>query len=218
MWFFLYFIIIQYNAIAADIIQDKVIEDQRIVALSQYISGLKSVAMDFRQSDSRGGATSGKMILNKPNKFRMNYYAPYPLLVLGNDYEVVIYDYSLEQTTRIDRKENLFNFLLSDMKEWKNNFKIEDIVEYDDNIIAKLYSYSTERTISLVLNKDPMILNKIIVDEPDGNIIEVYIDKVTQISSPEKELFSLPNPDVYGKPKRLSAKDIEKKYEEVNLQ
>ena len=123
-----------------------------------------------------------------------------------------MYDYSLQQTTRVDAKENLFNFLLVDMKDWEKNFRIENILESDGDITAKLYNYATERTISMVLSSQPLALKRIIIDEPDGNVIEVFVDNVNHITGVDKDLFLLPNPDIFGKPARLSKKDLEKKY------
>ena len=168
--------------------------------------------MDFNQIDSRGQGASGKLIISKPHRFRINYYPPYPLLLLGNKSEVIMYDYSLQQTTRVDAKENLFNFLLVDMKDWEKNFRIENILESDGDITAKLYNYATERTISMVLSSQPLALKRIIIDEPDGNVIEVFVDNVNHITGVDKDLFLLPNPDIFGKPARLSKKDLEKKY------
>lgn len=183
-----------------------------VAIFTDYLSSLKAVSMDFRQIDSRGQETTGKLIIQKPHKFRINYYPPYPLLLLGNKHEVIMYDYGLAQTTRVDSKENLFNFLLVDSNDWQKNFKIENIFEADGNIIAKLYNYATERTISLVLRADPLELKQIIIDEPDGNVIEVSIDNVEHFSNADKQLFLLPNPDIFGKPARLGKKELEKKY------
>ena len=194
------------------IVANSSIAEVNVSLFTNYLSSLKSVAMDFNQIDSRGQGASGKLIISKPHRFRINYYPPYPLLLLGNKSEVIMYDYSLQQTTRVDAKENLFNFLLVDMKDWEKNFRIENILESDGDITAKLYNYATERTISMVLSSQPLALKRIIIDEPDGNVIEVFVDNVNHITGVDKDLFLLPNPDIFGKPARLSKKDLEKKY------
>ena len=200
--FYLYLAISTSNAMA----------ESNLSIFTDYLSSLKAVTMDFRQLDSRGQEACGKLIIEKPHKFRINYYPPYPLLLLGNKSEVIMYDYGLAQTTRVDSKDNLFNFLLVDSKDWEKNFKIENIFEADGNITAKLYNYATERTISMVLRTKPLALKQIIIDEPDGNVIEVFIENIQSFSSADKQLFLLPNPDVFGKPARLGKVELEKKY------
>ncbi len=199
---FLSLVISSYSSIA----------EVKVDIFTQYLSSLQSVAMDFNQIDSRRAGATGKLIIQKPHRFRINYYPPYPLLLLGNKSEVIMYDFGLHQTTRVDAKENLFNFLLVDMKDWEKNFRIEDIFESDGNITAKLYNYATERTISMVLSEHPLELKRIIIDEPDGNVIEVFVENIEHITNADKDLFLLPNPDVFGKPSRLGKKGLEKKY------
>ncbi len=183
-----------------------------IDTVAEYLQSLKSVALDFTQTDSRGEEARGKLIIIKPYNFRCNYYPPYPLLIVGNKRELAIYDYALDQTTRIDRKENMFNFLLVDGEEWKKDFRLDEVIKSPEGTLFKLYNYTTERTISIVLQKKPVVLRQIIIDEPDGNLIEVYIDNIVQISDPAKGLFSVPNTDIYGTPARLDKKAVESKY------
>ena len=207
MRFFLFLCLITINT------NNAIAEEAQII--TKYLQNLQSVAMDFVQVDSRGAKGEGKLILHKPHKFRCNYYKPYPLLVLGNKSEIVIYDYQLEQATRISANENLFNFLLADSSEWNKNFRIENIIHDSGATLFKLYHHSTDRTISVVLNDKPLELKQIIIDEPDGNIIDITVSNVTNIQNIDKGLFTLPNPDVFGKPKRLDKAEIEKKYSKV---
>lgn len=177
-----------------------------------YLQNLQSASLDFVQVDSRGASAEGKLIIVKPHKFRCNYYAPYPLLVLGNKNEIVVYDYQLEQTTRISADENLFNFLLMDSKEWEKNFEVRDVAQEGDAVLYKLYHAVTDRFISLVFQNNKFELKQIIIDEPDGNVIEIVISNVTKIQKVAEDLFFLPNPDVFGKPKRLDKKVLEGRY------
>ncbi len=204
-----------FSCLIAISAHNAIAKDAEIV--TQYLQNLDSVAMDFVQADTRGGKAEGKLIIFKPHKFRCNYYAPYPLLVLGNKYEVVVYDYQLEQTTRISAKENLFNFLLADSTEWNKNFRVENIIHEDGATLFKLYHHSTDRTISIVLNDKPLELKQIIIDEPDGNIIDILVSNVERIKHPDNGLFTLPNPDVFGQPNRLDKVGIEKKYKRAML-
>lgn len=181
-------------------------------SFTNYLTSLKSVAMEFTQTDSRGKVAKGKIIILKPYRFRINYYSPYPLLMLGNKKEVIMYDYELAQTTRVDAKKNIFNFLLIEQKDWEKNFRIDSITEVGEHITAKLYNDDADRTIHITLNTKPLEIRKIIIDEPDGNMIEVIIENVSNISSADKDLFLLPNPDIFGKPKKLGKEEIEKKY------
>lgn len=181
-----------------------------INVLSDYLKSLKSVAIDFTQFDARGRKTEGKLIIIKPDNFRCNYYKPYPLLIVGNKKEVAMYDYELEQVTRINKKDNLFNFLLTENEEWKKDFILQEITNESDRRTYKLYHEISDRFIYVILKKFPKTLLGIVIDEADGNIIEVNFSNIKEIKSAKKGFFSIPNPEMFGPPKRLDKDDIEK--------
>lgn len=196
----LFFVTISVNQTFADNIQD----------LSNYLKSLKSFSMDFKQFDTRNGKAEGKLILIKPDFFRCNYYAPYPLLIVGNKQEVTMYDYELDQATHIDKKENLFNFLLTDLDNWEKDFALEEIINESDKKTYRLYHQISERMIDVTIKKYPKELLRIVIDEADGNVIDVDFANIKEIKSAKKGFFSIRNPEMFGPPKRLDAKEIEK--------
>ena len=86
-------------------------DNNTIAKFKEYIRDIQSIAVDFTQEDSHGNKASGKLLINKPFKFRCNYYSPFPLLIIGNKNYVSVYDYEMENISRIDTKDNVFNFL-----------------------------------------------------------------------------------------------------------
>lgn len=181
-----------------------------IQILSDYLKSLKSVSMDFSQIDARSGKAEGKLIIIKPDYFRCNYYAPYPLLIVGNKKEVAMYDYDLEQATHIDKKENLFNFLLTEGTDWEKDFTLEEVTNESDRKTYKLYHDISERLIYVTVKKFPKQLLSITIDEADGNVIEVNFSNIKEIKSAKQGFFSIRNPEMFGAPKRLGAQDVEK--------
>lgn len=178
--------------------------------LSDYLKSLKSVSMDFSQFDARSGRSEGKLVIIKPDRFRCNYYAPHPLLIVGNKKEVAMYDYELEQVTRIDKKENVFNFILTEDSDWRKDFALEKVSSQSDTRTYRLYHQISERMIDVTIKKHPKKLVKITIDEADGNVIEIDFSNIKEIKSVKKGFFSIPNPDLFGIPERLDAKEIEK--------
>lgn len=181
-----------------------------IKVLSDYLKSLKSVSIDFTQYDARSGRANGKLVIMKPDYFRCNYYAPYPLLIVGNKKEVAMYDYELEHVTHIDKKENLFNFLLTDASDWEKDFVLEEVINESDRRTYKLYHDISERLIYVTIKKFPKRILAITIDEADGNVIEVNFGDIQEIKSAKKGFFTIRNPEMFGPPKRLDAKEIEK--------
>jgi outer membrane lipoprotein-sorting protein len=177
-----------------------------------YLGSLKSVAIDFEQEDHRGAEASGTLVIVKPEKFACNYYAPYPLFIAGNKSYLSVYDFDLEQLTRIDANDNMFNFLLTSRVEIEKHFTINKATKTDDEIEVELYHEESDRTTSILIDLKPLQLKSIITGESDGNVITLHISKITQIKDVDQELFIIKNPDIYGKPQRLDRTRLAKKY------
>lgn len=183
-------------------------EDNNNEKIINYLDNIKSSIIEFSQTDNKGKSATGALVIHKPHQFRINYDAPYPLLVLGNKNEIIIYDFELEQTTRLDPQDNLFNFLLMDKVNWKKNFLIKNISDKGDILVANIHNNHSDGNLFLILKKSPMKIAKMILEEVDGKIIEISFDNIINIKKADKKLFSLPNTQIFGKPKRLSNQDI----------
>lgn len=177
-----------------------------------YLKGLKDVAIDFVQEDTRGSKASGKLIISKPDKFRCNYYKPYPLLIVGNKTYVSVYDFDLEQLSRITRDENIFSFLLTNDIDLEKHFRIDEASSNDDESKIELYHSELDRKTIITLGQREKRLRSIIIYEPDDNVITLVVNKITPISHIENDLFSIRNPEIYGPPARLDNTSLEKKY------
>ena len=66
-------------------------DNNTIAKFKEYIRDIQSIAVDFTQEDSHENKASGKLLINKPFKFRCNYYAPFPLVIIGNKNYVSVY-------------------------------------------------------------------------------------------------------------------------------
>lgn len=197
---------------ASSVESDKVVIEE----FKSYLSSLKSVAIDFVQYDNRGSEAEGKLIIVKPRNFLCNYYEPYPLLIAGNKSYVSVYDFDLEQLSRIEAKENMFNFLLTDQVDLDKHFNILSTKKTDSEIYVELYHKESERTTKITVALHPKMLKSIITDEADGNIITLKINNIINITNVNHDLFVLKNPEIYGPPDRMDHNDLEKKYKIAN--
>ena len=129
-------------------------EKEIVNNIKSYIQNIQSVAINFDQSDTQGTKASGILVINKPYKFRVNYFKPFPLLIVGNKNYVSVYDYEMENLSRISAEENIFNFLLIDQINFDNQFEI--ISAKEENGCYKLeLSHLDSGKISEILFKFP---------------------------------------------------------------
>lgn len=178
-----------------------------------YLETLKSVAIDFHQEDTRGSSAEGVLIIVKPDRFVCNYYAPYPLFIAGNKSYVSIYDFDLDQLSRIDANDNMFNFLLTSKVDIENNFHINAATKTRDEIVVELFSAEMDRTTRVMIALKPdRQLKSIVTEESDGNVITLRAERISRITEVSDSLFGIRNPEIYGKPVRLDRQKLQEKY------
>ncbi len=190
------------------------INNKSIVLLKEYLREITSVAIDFTQKDSAGNYAIGKLLISKPSKFRCNYYAPFPLLIVGNAEYVAIYDYDMQHVSRIKSEENFFNFLLEDVIYFDKYFCIESIIEESNLFKVILYHILSEKTSRITFNKSSKEIQKLEIFE-DNNTIIISFDNIVKIRKFDSDLFKIRNPEIFGKPIRLEKQHIEKKYKTI---
>lgn len=194
------------NAFAID-------NDKKIVEeFKSYLTSLKSVAIDFVQYDTRGSEANGRLIIVKPRNFLCNYYEPYPLMIAGNKSYVSVYDFDLEQLTRIESKDNMFNFLLTDQIDLEKHFNILAAKKNSSDLYVELYHKESERVTKITISLSPKALKSIVTDEVDDNVITLKIKHIANITNVDNKLFVLKNPEIYGPPARMDHLALEKKY------
>lgn len=187
-------------------------DDTVITKFKSYLASLQSVAIDFTQDDSRGVNAAGKLIIVKPDKFLCNYYAPYPLIIVGNKTYVSVYDFDLEQLSRIKTEDNMLNFLLTDKGNLDKDFYVNKAVKTDKYVEIGLYHIELDRTTTVFIKLPEYILQTITTDEADGNIITLNIDRIQKIKDVDNTLFILKSPEIYGQPIRMDKNTLEKRY------
>ncbi|MGI4753432.1 MAG: outer-membrane lipoprotein carrier protein LolA [Janthinobacterium lividum] len=205
--FFLVIICVFTNSIAAFGLDDRT----AILELKTYLRTMKSIAVDFTQEDSKGNITQGKLLISKPYNFRCNYYPPFPIIIVGTKNFVSMYDYDMEQISRIARDENIFNFLLEDNENFDKDFVVESVVSEKDFLRINIYHKVTERLSEITLNKANKQIELLKIFE-DTNVVTIKFDNIVKVQKFDEDLFKLKNPEIYGEPERLTKSEIEKKY------
>lgn len=192
----------------AEQVNTKMLQEQ----FKSYLHAIKSIAVDFIQTDLNGTVAEGKLLINKPYKFRCNYYPPFPLLIVGNKNYVSVYDYQMEQVSRVKAQDNIFNFLLVDDAVLEKHFIFEAVLEHDNRLIITLYHKLSERRSNITFNKNTGQIEILEIFESD-NIITLKFAEAHKILNFAEGLFELKNPDIFGLPARYNKAEIETKYQ-----
>ncbi|MGC0372275.1 MAG: hypothetical protein DGJ47_000985 [Rickettsiaceae bacterium] len=178
--------------------------------IKSYIKNIKSIAVEFVQLDSAGNRSEGMLIVDKPYKFRCNYYEPFPLLISGNTNYISVYDFEMKHISRIKAKENVFNFLLLDEIDFSKQFRILSSIKNQDGYVFKIQSTQNDKISEITFDVQSKAIKQLKILE-DNNIINLSFGRVFDISSPDEQLFLMPHPDRFGPPKRYTRTELKKK-------
>ena len=202
--FLLFLILSMQQSIASDISGE----------IKTYIGNIKSITVEFLQSDSNGSKSKGMLIIDKPHKFRCNYYEPFPLVIVGGSNYISIYDYEMEHLSRIKVEDNIFNFLLVNDIDFENKFKILSTKTIGNKYVLKLKSNDLNKISEIYFDKKTKHIKQMKIYE-NNNIITLSFGTTKQIKNVAKTLFIMKDPDVFEKPSRLNKKDLEKRFTKI---
>lgn len=183
--------------------------------LKFYLKEINAVAIDFTQEDSKGKKAAGKLLINKPYRFRCNYYPPFPLIIIGSKNFVSMYDYDMQQVSRIKANENIFNFLLEDKEYFDKHFVFESIIDEQNFLQITIYHTLTDRRSEITFDKSNKQIKLLRIFE-DDNIISIFFNKIVKVQKFDDDLFKLKDPNIFGIPEQLPASEIEKKYKPIS--
>jgi outer membrane lipoprotein-sorting protein len=140
--------------------------------IKSYITNIKSIAVEFEQSDDNGQVAHGMLNIDKPHKFRCNYYEPFPIVIVGNKNYVSVYDYEMENLSRIKSDENIFNFLLVDKVSFDDQFEVLLAKEQGKDYIIKIKHHGLNKISEISFDKESKQIQTMKIFE-ENNVIEV---------------------------------------------
>jgi outer membrane lipoprotein-sorting protein len=184
--------------------------------VKDYIKNIKSIAVEFTQTDSTGVQASGMLIIDKPYKFRCNYYEPFPLLIVGGSNYVSVYDYEMEHLSRIKAEDNIFYFLLVSDIDFQNKFEILAQKVAGNNYVFRIKSSAVDKISEITFDKKTKNIKKMQIYE-NSNIVTIDFNTIYKISNASSDLFILKDPDIFGKPEQMKREDLEKRFNKIEF-
>ncbi len=179
--------------------------------LKSYIIDIKKVAIEFKQEDNSGRLAEGILIIDKPYKFRCNYYEPFPIIIVGNKNYVSIYDYEMEHLSRIKSAENIFNFLLVDNINFDTLFEIISAKEQYFEYVVTLKRIDLNKISEITFDKKSKHIKLMKIFE-ENNTITLKFEKTQQLKFVDRILFIMKDPVIFGKPERWDKTDLQKRF------
>ncbi len=196
-------------------INDNTALDEKAIfyKMLKYIEYSQNSVMDFVQNDSYSYQQSeGTVVLMASNKqFRINYYYPSSLLIVGNEYLVSVYDYEFDSVIRLSSDEYFNIFFFDQYEQFAKNFKITQNTFDKKYEIFSVINRNTQMKIDLKFDIKSQELKTLKLVELNGEIITNFIYS-QKIRFADNKLFFIKNPDKFGPPKRLNKEQLKSLY------
>ena len=181
------------------------IDENLVKRANEKLKKLDQTILQFTQEDSKGKVASGTIFISKPGRFRCQYDSGVPLLIVGNNNTLYLYDYNLEQYSydKVD-KNGLFSLLTNSDLRSIPSLKIESTEKFQDYFTINFNDKDRSQNIALSFyNKDDGILESLVIEEVNKNMIEIKFNKVMHVKNFANHLFYIKNPKVFGAPKKV---------------
>lgn len=173
-------------------------DDQRreLQRIEGWLNGLRSLRADFVQYAPDGGRATGELLFKRPDKMRLDYHPPSPILIIANGWEVTYYDRKLEQTSQMLTSATPLAFLLDDEISFGGDVTVADFAEADGQIRVTVVETGDEDegSITLFFDQDPIALRRWAVTDAQGLTTHVILDDVELDVPIDDDLFRFSNP------------------------
>lgn len=181
------------------------IDESLIAQANKHLQHLNQVMLYFTQTALNGQEAKGVLMISKPKKFRCQYDDNYPLLIVGNNNTLYIYDYDLKQYSydRIDNN-GLFVLLTNNNIGQIPNLEITKTQKLQDHFVVFFKDKEKEQIITMSFSYNAIdFIKALSIEEANGNIIQISFDKIVTVKSFSESLFRIQNPKIFGEPKKL---------------
>ena len=150
--------------------------DQKLLKqIETYLNQIDSISSEFIQSSSEGFQESGKILILKPGKLRIEYKKKNKLLIVADGTWLHFFDTELNEIQSIIIEKSPAWILLKKNIDLKSDFIIEKLEKKSGKITLTIKDRNIEniKSINLIFSVNPLQLKKWIII--DGQDIETTV-------------------------------------------
>ena len=161
-----------------------------------FLNNLDTLSSEFVQINSVGEVTHGKILINKPSKFRIEYNDPNDILIICDGFKVAIINNKLKSFSTYSIADTPLNFFLKE-KITSESFEIIDFQKKENLFIVEIMSKIDKDSgkIKFIFEENPFQLKKWILYNPNGDKIGVTLDNLRINPKIDDKLFEIKDPN-----------------------
>lgn len=141
-----------------------------ITRVEVYLNGFRSLESKFVQVAQDGGMAEGTVYMQRPNRIRVDYAPPVPVLMVGSGSWITFYDKELKQSNRVPLDSNPLSVLLSNEVKLKDPIEVTRISREANTlqITVRDKKNPQEGELTLVFADKPLVFRKWVVKDKAG--------------------------------------------------
>ncbi|MGI9451929.1 MAG: outer membrane lipoprotein carrier protein LolA [Geminicoccaceae bacterium] len=168
-----------------------------IKRIETYLSDLETLRAHFTQLEPSGSTSSGNIYYAKPDKMRLDYDDPNPVLIVANGWQTIYHDRKLDQVTHLLTSQTPLAFLLEKKVELSGDVTVVDYEDAGNEIVVTLIQTDEPDlgSVQLAFAKDPIALKRWMVTDAQGLTTHIFLERSLADSKIDDRLFLLCDPD-----------------------
>ncbi len=168
-----------------------------IQRIESYLSDLETLRAHFVQLEPSGGTSTGNLYYAKPDKMRLDYDKPNPVLIVANGWQTIYHDRKLDQVTHLFTSQTPLAFLLEKNVELEGDVTVIDYQDSGSEIMVTLVQTDEPDlgSVQLVFAKEPMRLQRWIVTDAQGLTTHIILERSEIDIAIDDKLFLLCDPN-----------------------
>ena len=142
-------------------------DNKLINQLENYLNQLNNISSQFIQSSTSGSEETGKILISKPGKLRIEYKKSKELLIVADGKWLHYFDTELNEIQSVIIEKSPAWILLKKNLDLKNDFNISKLEKKSGKITLTLVDKNIENIekIELIFSSNPIKLKKWIVTD-----------------------------------------------------
>jgi outer membrane lipoprotein-sorting protein len=165
--------------------------------IEAYLSDIETLRAHFVQLEPSGNTSTGNLYYAKPDKMRLDYDSPNPVLIVANGWQTIYHDRKLDQATHLLTSQTPLAFLLKRKVRLDGDVTITGYEDQGDKILLTLMQTDEPDlgSVQLSFTKDPMTLQRWVVTDAQGLTTHVILERAETDVAIDDRLFLLCDPD-----------------------
>ena len=180
------FIIVLYNKSFSDVNTDKIIN---------YLSSFNTLKSNFIQVNSNGDILTGKVVLMRPGKFRVEYNE-ISVLIISDGRKVAVINKDIKNISFYSLKDLPASMILFKDISLNNIHLIKSKnLENRIEITFRTNKKKEDEKIHITFEKQPLIMKKWEIDRLDNNKTEIMFNNLLLDNEIDMKLFDIERED-----------------------